>query len=154
MKCPFCGFLDSQVKDSRPSDDGLAIKRRRQCPSCGARFTTFERIETREIKVAKKSGDVRPFDINKLVRSIEVAIRKRPISSEQVDEISSKILKKLEKYGEGEVPSKVVGQLVMEELSEIDEVACVRYASVYMDFGKATDFGKFISNLKKENAKR
>lgn len=154
MKCPFCGFLDSQVKDSRPSDDGLAIKRRRQCPSCGARFTTFERIETREIKVAKKSGDVRPFDINKLVRSIEVAIRKRPISSEQVDEISSKILKKLEKYGEGEVPSKVVGQLVMEELAEIDEVACVRYASVYMDFGKATDFGKFISNLKKENAKR
>lgn len=154
MKCPFCGFLDTQVKDSRPSDDGLAIKRRRQCPSCGARFTTFERIETREIKIAKKNGDVRPFDINKLVRSIEVAIRKRPISSEQVDEISSKILKKLEKYGEGEVPSKVVGQLVMEELAQIDEVACVRYASVYMDFDKATDFGQFISNLKKENAKR
>ncbi len=154
MKCPFCGFLDTQVKDSRPSDDGFAIKRRRQCPDCSGRFTTFERIEIREIKINKKNGDVRPFDINKLVRSIEVAIRKRPITTEHVDEISSKILKKLEQYGEGGVSSKVVGQLVMEELAQIDEVACVRYASVYMDFGKATDFGQFISNLKKENAKK
>ncbi|MCE2991996.1 MAG: transcriptional regulator NrdR [Candidatus Jidaibacter sp.] len=153
MKCPFCAFLDTQVKDSRPSDDGMSIKRRRQCPSCGARFTTFERVENREIKIIKKNGEVRPFDINKLIRSIEVATRKRPINSENVDEISSKILKKLEKYGEGEVPSKVVGQLVMEGLAEIDEVACVRYASVYMDFNKATDFGQFISNLRKENEK-
>ncbi len=154
MKCPFCGFADSQVKDSRHSDDALSIKRRRQCPSCGARFTTFERVETRELKIVKKNNEVRPFDINKLVRSIEVAIRKRPVTPEQIDDISSKIFKKLEKYGEGEVPSKVVGQLVMEELADMDEVACVRYASVYMDFGKATDFGQFIANLKVANGKR
>jgi transcriptional repressor NrdR len=149
MKCPFCGFADSQVKDSRPSDDALSIKRRRYCLSCGARFTTFERVETRELKVIKRNDEIRPFDMNKLVRSIEVATRKRPVTSEQIDDISSKIFKKLEKYGEGEIQSKIIGQLVMEELANVDEVACVRYASVYMDFGKAADFGRFIANLRK-----
>jgi transcriptional repressor NrdR len=153
MKCPFCGFADSQVKDSRPSDDGLSIKRRRFCPSCGGRFTTFERIETRELKIIKRSGEVRPFDSSKLTRSIEVAIRKRPVSAEQVDEVVTKIMKKLEQYGEGEIESKLVGQLVLDELARIDQVSYVRYASVYMDFSKASDFGKFIANEKNNSEK-
>lgn len=151
MKCQFCGFLDTQVKDSRPSDDGLAIKRRRQCPSCGGRFTTLERIENREIRLVKRSGEIRPFDINKVIRSIEVAVRKRNIDSDTIDSLASRIMKKLERYSDGEIQSQVVGQLVMEELAQLDEVACVRYASVYMEFSKATDFGKFIADLKSGN---
>src|SRR4051812_46043096 len=147
MKCPFCSFPDSQVKDSRPSDDGLSIKRRRLCINCGARFTTFERIENRELRVIKRSGEIRPFDSSKVLRSIEVACRKRPVTHEQIDEIVSRITKKLEKYGEGEVESKVIGQIVMDELSKIDHVAYIRYASVYMDFTKASDFSKCIDNL-------
>ena len=148
MKCPFCDFADTQVKDSRPSDDGIAIKRRRQCLSCGARFTTQERLELRELKIVKKDGEIRPFDTSKMVRSIEVATRKRPVTSEQIEMIVSRILKKLEKFGEGEIESKVVGELVMEELAKIDDVAYVRYASVYKDFSKAADFGKFIQGIK------
>jgi transcriptional repressor NrdR len=151
MKCQFCGFLDTQVKDSRPSDDGLAIKRRRQCPSCGGRFTTLERIENREIRIVKRNGEIRPFDINKVIRSIEVAVRKRNIDADTIDSLASRIMKKLERYSDGEIQSQVVGQLVMEELAQLDEVACVRYASVYMDFSKATDFGKFIADLKSVN---
>lgn len=151
MKCQFCGFLDTQVKDSRPSDDGLAIKRRRQCPSCGGRFTTLERIENREIRLVKRNGEIRPFDINKVIRSIEVAVRKRNIDADTIDSLASRIMKKLERYSDGEIQSQVVGQLVMEELAQLDEVACVRYASVYMDFSKATDFGKFIADLKSVN---
>lgn len=151
MKCQFCGFLDTQVKDSRPSDDGLAIKRRRQCPSCGGRFTTLERIENREIKLVKRNGEIRPFDINKVIRSIEVAVRKRNVDADTIDSLASRIMKKLERYSDGEIQSQVVGQLVMEELAQLDEVACVRYASVYMDFSKATDFGKFIADLKSGN---
>lgn len=147
MKCPFCDFADTQVKDSRPSDDGLTIKRRRQCLSCGARFTTQERLELRELKIIKKDGEIRPFDTSKMLRSIEVATRKRPVSSEQLEMIVSRILKKLEKFGEGEIESKVVGELVMEELAKIDDVAYVRYASVYKDFSKAADFGKFIQGI-------
>jgi transcriptional repressor NrdR len=148
MKCPFCSFADSLVKDSRPSEDGGTIKRRRQCPSCGARFTTLERVELRELKVIKRNGDIKLFDVNKIVKSINVATRKRPINHEQVDDIVSKILMKLEKYGEGEVQSKIIGELIMEELSKIDEVAYVRYASVYKDFSKASDFGNFIAKIK------
>lgn len=148
MKCPFCDFADTQVKDSRPSEDGISIKRRRQCLSCGARFTTQERLELREIKIIKKDGEIRPFDTTKMVRSIEVATRKRPVTSEQIEMIVSRILKKLEKFGEGEIESKVVGELVMEELAKIDDVAYVRYASVYKDFSKAADFGKFIQGIK------
>jgi transcriptional repressor NrdR len=150
MRCPFCTFFDTQVKDSRPSDDGLIIKRRRLCPNCGARFTTFERVEMRELKIVKRSGEKRPFDSNKLSRSIGVATRKRPITQEQIEVMVTKIIKKLEQYGEGEVESKVVGQMVMDELSKLDQVAYVRYASVYMDFSKASDFGKFIANIRNE----
>lgn len=148
MKCPFCSFVDTQVKDSRPSEDGLSTKRRRLCPNCGGRFTTFERIESRELRIIKKNGESRSFDVNKVVRSIEVAVRKRNVSSEQIDEIVSKIIKKLEKYGEGEVESRIVGELVMDELSRLDQVAYVRYASVYKDFSKASDFSRFIMNIK------
>ncbi|KIE05631.1 Transcriptional repressor NrdR [Candidatus Jidaibacter acanthamoeba] len=147
MKCPFCGFLDSQVKDSRPSEDGLTIKRRRFCPDCGGRFTTYERIEMRELFVIKKGGDKRLFDPSKLLKSMQVAARKRPVDAEQLEEIVSRITKKLEKYGEGEITSQAVGQLVMNELLKIDQVAYVRYASVYKDFAEASDFGKFIENL-------
>lgn len=154
MRCPFCTFFDTQVKDSRPSDDGLLIKRRRLCPNCGARFTTFERVEMRELKVVKRSGEKRPFDSSKLSRSIGVATRKRPITQEQIEDIVTKIIKKLEQYGEGEVESKVVGQMVMDELSKLDQVAYVRYASVYMDFSKASDFGKFIANIRNEKKEK
>ncbi len=151
MKCPFCDFLDTQVKDSRPSDDALVIKRRRQCPSCGARFTTLERTELREIKVIKKNAERRPFDGTKVLRSINVATRKRPVTSEQAEAILSEVIKKLEKFGEGEVETKVIGQLVMDELAKVDEVSYVRYASVYKDFSNAGDFGKFIASIKKKN---
>lgn len=151
MKCPFCGFDDTQVKDSRPLEEGSVIKRRRLCPNCGGRFTTFERIGIREIQVIKRNGQIRPFDSNKLFRSIEVATRKRPIVVEQIEQIVSNIAKKLEKYGEGEVESKIIGQLVLEELIKLDEVAYVRYASVYKDFSKASDFGHFIAKIKVGN---
>lgn len=147
MKCPFCLFPDSQVKDSRPSEDGLIIKRRRLCTNCGGRFTTFERIEIREIKIIKRSGEIRHFDSSKLLKSIELACRKRSITTDQMEEIVSRIIKKLEKYSDGEIDSKIVGKMVMDELSKLDYVAYVRYASVYMDFTKASDFSKFISSL-------
>lgn len=147
MKCPFCDFIDTQVKDSRPSEDGSLIKRRRLCVKCGARFTTFERIEIRELKVIKRNGEKRPFDSSKLLRSLEVATRKRPVAHEELDKIVSSIIKKLEKYGEGEIESSIVGQLVMDELAKVDEVSYVRYASVYKDFSKASDFGKLIAEI-------
>lgn len=149
MKCPFCDFLDTQVKDSRPSDDGMVIKRRRHCPSCGARFTTHERTEMRELKIVKKNGEKRPFDGDKILRSIFVATRKRPVSNEEAENILSAVIKKLEQFGEGEVETEVVGRLVMEELANIDDVSYVRYASVYKDFSDAGDFGEFIASMKK-----
>lgn len=152
MKCPFCEFPDTQVKDSRPSDDSAIIKRRRQCIKCGGRFTTLERIEIREINVRKRNGEVRPFDLNKTLRSLEVATRKRPVKREQLEKIVFEIMKKLERYGDGEVDSSIIGQLVMDELAKIDQVAYVRYASVYKEFAKAADFGKFIANI--SNAKK
>lgn len=150
MKCPFCDFLDTQVKDSRPSEDGSLIKRRRLCVKCGGRFTTFERQETRELKIIKRNGECRPFDSNKLLRSLEVATRKRPIKPEDLEKIVSEIIKKLDQFGEGEVESKIVGQLVMDELAKYDQVAYVRYASVYKDFSKASDFGKLIAEIANE----
>lgn len=149
MKCPFCSFDDTQVKDSRPLEESNVIKRRRQCANCGGRFTTFERIEIREIKVIKRNGQVRPYDSNKLVRSLEVATRKRHVKPEDIEQIVNIISKKLEKYGEGEIESSIIGQLVLEELAKLDEVAYVRYASVYKDFSKAADFGNFIAKIKK-----
>ncbi len=147
MKCSFCGFHDTQVKDSRPSLNSDSIKRRRVCLKCGAKFVTYERIESRELKVLKRSGEIRLFDANKLIRSIEIATRKRPITNDMIESIISRIVKNLNKHSEGEVSSNFIGKLVMDELSQIDKVACIRYASVYMDFGSADDFAEFIKNF-------
>jgi transcriptional repressor NrdR len=144
MRCPFCGDLDSQVKDSRPSEDGAAIRRRRLCPACGGRFTTFERVQLRELTIVKRSGRRTPFDREKLVRSITVAIRKRPIDPERVEQMVSAIVRQLESVGETEIPSHVVGEMVMTSLKAVDEVAYVRYASVYRDFRETQDFARFL----------
>jgi transcriptional repressor NrdR len=144
VKCPFCGHLESQVKDSRPSEDGGAIRRRRSCPDCGGRFTTFERVQLRELTILKKSGRRTPFDREKLSRSIDIAIRKRPIDPERVDRMVSSIVRQLESRGETEVESSVIGELVMKALKSLDEVAYVRYASVYRDFRETSDFAKFL----------
>ncbi len=144
MRCPFCGELESQVKDSRPSEDGAAIRRRRLCPACGGRFTTFERVQLRELTIVKRSGRRAPFDREKLLRSIAVAIRKRPIDTERVERMVSGIVRQLESLGETELPSNVVGEMVMKALKALDEVAYVRYASVYRDFRETQDFARFL----------
>lgn len=148
MRCPYCGHDDSQVKDSRPTDDGAAIRRRRQCEGCAARFTTFERIQLREIVVLKSAGGdggVRrePFDRDKLLRSIAIATRKRPIDAARVERLVSSIQRQLETSGEGEASSKRIGELVMAGLKALDSVAYIRFASVYRDFGEARDFEAF-----------
>jgi len=145
MRCPFCGHADSQVKDSRPTEDDAVIRRRRSCPNCDSRFTTFERVQLRELTILKRSGRRTPFDREKLVRSISVAIRKRPIDPEQLERMVSGIVRRLENMGETELPSSVVGELVMTALKELDEVAYVRYASVYRDFRQTEDFAKFLN---------
>ena len=145
MKCPFCGELESQVKDSRPSEDGAAIRRRRLCPECGGRFTTFERVQLRELMIVKRSGRRVPFDREKLARSIAIAIRKRPVQSERVERMISAIVRQLESMGETELPSHVVGEMIMKSLKALDDVAYVRYASVYRDFRHTDDFAKFLS---------
>jgi transcriptional repressor NrdR len=144
MRCPFCGHLESQVKDSRPSEDGAAIRRRRLCPECGGRFTTFERVQLRELTILKRSGRRTPFERDKLARSISVAIRKRPIDPERVERMISSIVRQLESMGETELPSSAVGELVMKQLKALDDVAYVRYASVYRDFSETEDFAKFL----------
>ena len=145
MRCPFCGHAESQVKDSRPSENGDAIRRRRHCPACGGRFTTFERVQLRELTILKRSGRRTPFDREKLVRSISVAIRKRPIDPERVERMVNAIVRQLEQLGETEIGSSVVGELVMKALKSLDEVAYVRYASVYRDFRQTGDFAEFLS---------
>lgn len=144
MRCPFCGHLESQVKDSRPSEDGAVIRRRRLCPECGGRFTTFERVQLRELTILKRSGRRTPFDRDKLERSISVAIRKRPIDPERLERMVSGIVRQLESMGETEIASTVVGEMVMKALKALDEVAYVRYASVYRDFRETQDFAKFL----------
>ena len=144
MRCPFCGHAESQVKDSRPSEDGAAIRRRRLCPECGGRFTTFERVQLRELTILKRSGRRTPFERDKLARSIAVAIRKRPIDPERVERMISSIVRQLESMGETELPSSAVGELVMTQLKALDDVAYVRYASVYRDFRETQDFAKFL----------
>ncbi len=144
MRCPFCGELESQVKDSRPSEDGAAIRRRRMCPSCGGRFTTFERVQLRELTIVKRSGRRTPFEREKLMRSIAIAIRKRPVDAERVEKMVSGIVRQLESMGETEIPSHVVGELLMKALKALDEVAYVRYASVYRDFRETKDFARFL----------
>jgi transcriptional repressor NrdR len=148
MRCPFCAHDDSQVKDSRPTEDNAAIRRRRQCEGCGARFTTFERVQLREV-VVSKSGDRRePFDRAKLEQSVALAVRKRGIEQERIDQLVSGIQRQVETSGESEVPSARIGELVMEGLRQLDHVAYIRFASVYRDFGQARDFEEFASSVR------
>ena len=153
MRCPFCGNTDTQVKDSRPSDEHVSIRRRRSCPGCGGRFTTYERVQLRDLIVVKKNGKRENFDRDKLERSVEIAMRKRPIQLDRIDQMITGIVRRLESSGETEIPSKLVGELVMDALKELDRVAYLRFASVYKDFQETDDFSKFIDkniNLKDE----
>ena len=147
MRCPFCGHIDSQVKDSRPTEDGAAIRRRRFCPSCGGRFTSFERVQLRELTVLKKNGKRAPFERDKLYRSIQISLRKRPVDQERVDRMITGIVRRLESMGESEVPSTVIGEMVMDSLGNLDPVAYVRFASVYRNFREAKDFEEFVEDL-------
>ena len=144
MRCPFCGKDDTQVKDSRASDDGGSIRRRRLCTSCGSRFTTFERIQLRDLTVIKRNGKKIPFDRDKLLKSMLMALRKRQIEEDAIERAVNGIVRQLESYGENDIQSKLIGELVMNALAEIDNVAYIRYASVYKDFREARDFGKFV----------
>ncbi len=147
MRCPFCGFDDTQVKDSRPADDNAAIRRRRSCGNCGQRFTTVERVQLRELTVAKADGRRVPFDRDKLARSVRIALRKRPVEDERIERLVNQIVRQLEASGDNEVASHQVGELVMEKLKEVDAVAYVRFASVYRDFREARDFEAFLGSL-------
>jgi transcriptional repressor NrdR len=147
MRCPYCGSLETQVKDSRPTEDASSIRRRRVCPDCGGRFTTFERVQLRELTVIKKSGRRIPFDRDKLMRSIDIALRKRPVESERVERLVNGIVRQLESQGDAEIPSTRIGELVMEGLRSLDSVAYVRFASVYRNFREARDFNTLIDEL-------
>jgi transcriptional repressor NrdR len=147
MRCPFCGNADTQVKDSRASEDNSAIRRRRSCPDCGGRFTTFERVQLRELMVLKRSGRRTPFDRDKLARSVHVALRKRPVEAERVERMISGIVRQLESLGETEIKSEQIGEIVMEGLKTLDDVAYVRFASVYRNFREAKDFENIIGEL-------
>ncbi len=147
MRCPNCSGESTQVKDSRPTEENAAIRRRRICPDCGGRFTTFERVQLREITIIKRSGRRVPFDRDKLARSIEVALRKRPVDGDRVERLISGIVRQLESMGESELPSSVIGGLVMEALRTLDAVAYVRFASVYRDFREAADFQEVLGEI-------
>ena len=147
MRCPFCGHAESQVKDSRPSEEGSSIRRRRFCPACNSRFTTFERVQLRELTVVKSNGERRVFDRDKIARSMAVALRKRPVEPDAVEMAINRIVQKLESEGESEIPTRRIGALVMEELRKLDAVAYIRYASVYRDFSEAKDFESFVEKL-------
>jgi transcriptional repressor NrdR len=147
MRCPFCGHDDTQVKDSRPTEDNSAIRRRRFCPSCGSRFTTFERVQLRELTVVKRSGRRVQFDRDKLARSIQTALRKRPVDPERVERVINSIVRRLESSGESDIPSTQIGELVMDALANLDPVAYVRYASVYRNFREAKDFEDFVGKI-------
>ena len=147
MRCPYCASFDTQVKDSRPAEDSSCIRRRRVCPTCGGRFTTFERVQLRDIIVVKKSGRRAPFDRDKLVRSVEIALRKRPVEPERVERMISGVVRQLESLGEAEVESRQIGELIIEGLRLLDAVAYVRFASVYRDFREARDFNALIDEL-------
>lgn len=147
MRCPFCAHEETQVKDSRPSEDGMSIRRRRYCPDCDSRFTTFERVQLRELVVVKKNGTRRPFDRDKLARSIQIAVRKRPVNPDQVEIAVNNIVRELEKTGETEIDSETIGAAVMESLAKLDAVAFVRYASVYKDFQDVKDFEAFVDKM-------
>ncbi|MDB5594595.1 MAG: transcriptional regulator NrdR [Hyphomicrobiales bacterium] len=151
MRCPYCASLDTQVKDSRPTEDASAIRRRRVCPDCAGRFTTFERVQLRELTVLKKSGRRVPFDRDKLMQSLSIALRKRAVDPERVERMVNGIVRQLESQGEGEIPSGRIGELVMEGLKSLDGVAYVRFASVYRNFREARDFGTIIDELAGED---
>lgn len=148
MRCPFCAHDDSQVKDSRPTEDNTAIRRRRQCESCGARFTTFERVQLREVAVVKSDGKREPFDRGKIEQSVALACRKRGVEQERIDQLVSGIQRQVETAGESELPSSKIGEMVMEGLRQLDSVAYIRFASVYRDFSEARDFEEFASSVR------
>jgi transcriptional repressor NrdR len=147
MRCPFCHHNDTQVKDSRPTEENATIRRRRLCPECSSRFTTFERVQLRELSVTKSDGEKALFDREKLLRSLKIALRKRPVEEDRIERIASGIQRRLETLGENEIPTKVIGEMVMEALAELDQVAFVRFASVYRNFREAKDFEAFVGNL-------
>ncbi len=151
MRCPFCGYEDTQVKDSRPSEDGAAIRRRRSCPKCDGRFTTFERVQLRELTVLKRDGSRKPFDRDKLSYSMHIALRKRPIDDETIERAVNNLVRRMETASEGEISTDKIGEMVMEELNRLDHVAYVRYASVYRDFRSPEDFNEFVASIKPEN---
>ena len=147
MRCPFCSNEDTQVKDSRPTEDNTAIRRRRVCDTCGSRFTTFERIQLRDLVVLKSKGQKENFDRDKMFRSLSLALRKRNIDNEKIEKIVNAIVRKLENSGETEIKSNIIGQYIMEALMHLDQVAYVRFASVYKNFREAKDFEDFLGNL-------
>ena len=150
MRCPFCGHNDTQVKDSRPTEESATIRRRRLCPECSSRFTTFERVQLRELSVVKSDGEKVLFERDKLLRSLQIALRKRPVEEDRMERIVNSIQRRLETLGESEIPTKVIGEMVMEHLAELDQVAFVRFASVYRNFRETKDFEAFIGNLGSE----
>ncbi|MEM9494802.1 MAG: transcriptional regulator NrdR [Pseudomonadota bacterium] len=147
MRCPFCGSDETQVKDSRAAEDGASVRRRRECAACGGRFTTFERVQLRELIVVKNSGKKAPFDRDKMMRSIRIATRKRKVDPERIEQMASGVVRRLETMGDSEIHSKTIGELVMEGLAQLDDVAYVRYASVYKNFREAKDFEEFLGEL-------
>ena len=151
MRCPFCSNEDTQVKDSRPTEDNAAIRRRRICGNCGARVTTFERVQLRELTVVKSSNDREPFDREKLLRSMRIALRKRPVEAERVERVVNSIVRQLESSGETEIPSKQVGEMAMQALLQLDQIAYIRYASVYRNFREASDFNELLDRLPTED---
>ena len=150
MRCPYCGGLDTQVKDSRPTEDASSIRRRRICPDCGGRFTTFERVQLRELMVVKRNGRRAPFDRDKLQHSVDVALRKRAVSAERVERMINGIVRQLESQGDSDIPTQRIGELVMEGLKGLDDVAYVRFASVYRNFREARDFNAIVGELEAE----
>ncbi len=148
MRCPFCGNIDTQVKDSRPAEDHVAIRRRRSCPGCGGRFTTYERVQLRDLVVVKKNARRENFDRDKLSRSIRIAMQKRPVEPERIEQMISGIVRRLESIGDTDIPSDQIGEIVMERLAAIDTVAYVRFASVYRNFQEADDFEEFVAELR------
>ena len=153
MRCPSCASLDTQVKDSRPTEDSAVIRRRRVCLACNFRFTTFERVQLRELTVIKRNGRRVPFDRDKLLRSVQIALRKRPVEPERIEQVVSRIVRELETMGEAEVSSETIGELVMDNLRRLDDVAYVRFASVYRNFREAKDFESVLDELSGEDTR-
>lgn len=151
MRCPFCAHEDTQVKDSRPTEDNAVIRRRRSCPACNARFTTFERVQLRDLTILKSSGRRETFDRDKLKRSVAIALRKRPVDDDRLERMISSLVRQLEASGQSEFPSDRLGEMVMEMLADLDQVAYVRFASVYRDFREARDFEEFVGQLAEQD---